>query len=102
MSKWGVNSKAVEARARKDAVKKEAAEKKKQELEDKLWEDNDKHVLRKMERKADSGILISYSSCKNKRFKLIFLILRKEKCREVGKKSRGSEIIRRRNENIKM
>jgi hypothetical protein len=50
---WGENSKSVEARARKAAVKAEERERKEKEAEDKLWEDNDKHVLRKQERKED-------------------------------------------------
>ena len=50
---WGENSKSAEARARKAAVKAEERERKEKEAEDKLWEDNDKHVLRKQERKED-------------------------------------------------
>ncbi len=50
---WGENTKATEARARKAAVKAEERERKEKEVEDKLWEDNDKHVLRKQERKED-------------------------------------------------
>ena len=50
---WGENSKSAEARARKAAVKAEDRERKEKEAEDKLWEDNDKHVLRKQERKED-------------------------------------------------
>ena len=49
----GENSKAAEARARKDATRKEEQAKKLKEAEDKLWEDNDKHVLRKQERKQE-------------------------------------------------
>jgi hypothetical protein len=50
---WGENSKAAEAKQRKDAVKREETERKQKEKEDKLWEDNDKHVQRKMERKEE-------------------------------------------------
>ena len=50
---WGENTKATEARARKAAVKAEERERKEKEADDKLWEDNDKHVLRKQERKED-------------------------------------------------
>jgi hypothetical protein len=50
---WGENSKAAEAKQRKDAVRREEAERKQKEKEDKLWEDNDKHVQRKMERKEE-------------------------------------------------
>lgn len=49
----GENSKAAEARARKDAVRKEETAKKLKEAEDKLWEDNDKHLLRKQQRKQE-------------------------------------------------
>ncbi|XP_055346057.1 coiled-coil domain-containing protein 124-like isoform X1 [Paramacrobiotus metropolitanus] len=49
----GENSKAAEARARQDAVKQEAKARKEKEDEDKLWEDNDKHVQRKLERKDE-------------------------------------------------
>jgi len=49
----GVNTKAEETRARREAVKVAEREKKQKEEEDKLWEDNDKHVLRKQQRKDD-------------------------------------------------
>jgi len=48
----GVNTKAEETRARREAVKVAEREKKQKEEEDKLWEDNDKHVLRKQQRKV--------------------------------------------------
>ena len=48
----GENSKAQEARARKDAVKVLEEEKKKQEEEDALWADDDKHVAKKQQRKV--------------------------------------------------
>ncbi|OQV22605.1 putative Coiled-coil domain-containing protein 124 [Hypsibius exemplaris] len=51
--KMGENSKAVEAKARKDQVQKEKQAQKEKEEEDKLWEDDDKHVVKKMERKED-------------------------------------------------
>ena len=47
-----VNSKAVEARERKAAVKKEVDERKKKEQEDEYWRDDDKHVKRKQDRKV--------------------------------------------------
>ena len=53
----GENSKAVEARARKNAVETEKRLKKEKEEEDKLWEDNDKHILRKEERKVNQNTL---------------------------------------------
>ncbi len=48
----GENSKAAVAKARKDAVKKEQQLKKQQAAEDELWRDDDKHVLRKQQRKV--------------------------------------------------
>ena len=48
----GENSKAVEARARKAAVQKDASEKKQQALEDEYWKDEDKHVAKKQQRKV--------------------------------------------------
>lgn len=41
---WVINTKSAQAKARTDAVRKEVAEKKQKETEDKFWEDNDKHV----------------------------------------------------------
>lgn len=49
----GENSKAVEARARKDAAKVAEDEKKKQAEEDALWADDDKHVAKKQQRKEE-------------------------------------------------
>lgn len=48
----GENSKAAEARARKEAKKEEAAAKKQREVEDELWRDDDKHVVKKQQRKV--------------------------------------------------
>ena len=48
----GTNSKAEEARARKDAVRLAEKERKQREEEDKYWEDNDKHVMKKQQRKV--------------------------------------------------
>ena len=49
----GENTKSAQARARKEAVRVATEEKKTKEAEDKLWEDNDKYVLRKQERKEE-------------------------------------------------
>ncbi|KAK7116261.1 coiled-coil domain-containing protein 124-A-like [Littorina saxatilis] len=49
----GENSKAQEARARKETIRTAEQEKKKQAEEDALWEDDDKHVARKMQRKDE-------------------------------------------------
>ena len=59
----GVNTKAEEARSRKEAAKVAEKERKQKEEEDKYWEDNDKHVMRKQQRKVSflSGVLLKYS-----------------------------------------
>ncbi|XP_056133199.1 coiled-coil domain-containing protein 124 [Lampris incognitus] len=49
----GENSKAATAKARKAEAKAVADARKKQELEDALWQESDKHVLRKEQRKDD-------------------------------------------------
>ncbi|XP_072167225.1 coiled-coil domain-containing protein 124-like [Diadema setosum] len=48
----GENSKAVEARARKADAKAAAEAKKQKEIEDAYWKDDDKHVNKKIQRKA--------------------------------------------------
>ncbi|XP_071767857.1 coiled-coil domain-containing protein 124 [Centroberyx gerrardi] len=49
----GENSKAATAKARKAEAKAVADARKKQEEEDALWQENDKHVLKKEQRKDD-------------------------------------------------
>ncbi|ESN98742.1 hypothetical protein HELRODRAFT_66455 [Helobdella robusta] len=49
----GENSKAAEAKARKTAIKEEQDLKKKQQLEDEYWKDDDKHVMKKLQRKEE-------------------------------------------------
>ncbi|XP_046893110.1 coiled-coil domain-containing protein 124 [Hypomesus transpacificus] len=49
----GENSKAATAKARKAEAKAVVDARKKQELEDALWQENDKHVLKKEQRKDD-------------------------------------------------
>ncbi|XP_033163481.1 coiled-coil domain-containing protein 124 [Drosophila mauritiana] len=51
--KMGINSKAVEARERKEATKKATQEKKSKEAEDRLWRDDDKNLAKKQQRKDD-------------------------------------------------
>ncbi|XP_022240300.1 coiled-coil domain-containing protein 124-like isoform X2 [Limulus polyphemus] len=51
--KMGTNTKAVEARARKEEAKRAEKEKKEKAAEDALWEDNDKYVVRKQKRKEE-------------------------------------------------
>ena len=48
----GENSKAVEARARKAAQKEAETERKQQQLEDEYWKEDDKNVLKKLQRKV--------------------------------------------------
>lgn len=64
----GENSKAATARARKAEAKAVADARKKQQEEDALWEETDKHVLRKEQRKVSS--LFGIPSC------LVLLILK--------------------------
>lgn len=52
----GENSKAATARARKAEAKAVADARKKQQEEDALWEETDKHVLRKEQRKVSSSV----------------------------------------------
>lgn len=49
----GENSKAAEAKARKDALKQAETEKTQRLKEDELWKDDDKHILRKQQRKEE-------------------------------------------------
>ncbi|XP_065222583.1 coiled-coil domain-containing protein 124-B [Planococcus citri] len=49
----GENSKAVVARARKEAVRKEEQQKKKQQEEDEYWRDDDKQIVKKQQRKDE-------------------------------------------------
>lgn len=51
--KMGMNSKAVEARERKDATKKAANERKAKEAEDRLWQDDDKTLAKKQQRREE-------------------------------------------------
>lgn len=52
--KFGGNTKALEARERKEAAKNAEKERKEKEAEDALWRDEDKHVMRKQHRKVFS------------------------------------------------
>ncbi|CAH1723721.1 unnamed protein product [Aphis gossypii] len=49
----GMNSKALEAKARKDAIKQEADAKKKKAIEDEFWKDDDKNAIKKQKRKEE-------------------------------------------------
>lgn len=48
----GENSKSATARARKAEAKAVADARRKKEIEDALWEDNDKHVAKKEQRRV--------------------------------------------------
>lgn len=50
--KFGNNTKAAEAKERRDAVKNAEKEKKDREAEAVLWQDDDKHIARKQQRKV--------------------------------------------------
>jgi hypothetical protein len=50
----GENSKAAEARARKTAQKDAEEERKQKQLEDEYWKEDDKHVLKKLQRKVSA------------------------------------------------
>ena len=54
----GVNSKAEEARVRRESVKVAEREKKQKEEEDSYWQDNDKHVQRKQQRKVSCSTAV--------------------------------------------
>lgn len=49
----GMNSKAMEAKIRRDATKQEADAKKQKAIEDELWKDDDKSVVKKQKRKVN-------------------------------------------------
>ncbi|XP_071453219.1 coiled-coil domain-containing protein 124-like [Hetaerina americana] len=49
----GENSKSAAAKARKNAVKEQEQAERLKKLEDELWKDDDKHVMRKQQRKED-------------------------------------------------
>lgn len=48
----GENSKAAVARVRKNAAKTEQQLQKQKQIEDEYWKDDDKHILRKQQRKV--------------------------------------------------
>jgi len=51
-SKWGENSKAAEAKARKNVAQKAENERKEKAAEDASWEDDDKAIAKKQNRKV--------------------------------------------------
>ena len=59
----GENSKAVEARARKVAQKEAENERKQRELEDEFWKEDDKNVLKKLQRKVNCWFLSIILHC---------------------------------------
>jgi len=48
----GMNSKALEAKAKRDAIKQDADSKKQKAIEDEYWKDDDKNTAKKQKRKA--------------------------------------------------
>lgn len=48
----GENSKAVATRARKEAAKSDAADKKQKAAEDEYWKDDAKHIVKKQNKKV--------------------------------------------------
>ena len=54
----GENSKAVEARARKAAQKEAETERKQQQLEDEYWKEDDKNVLKRLQRKVCTVVVV--------------------------------------------
>lgn len=54
----GMNSKASEAKARRDAIKQEADAQKKKAIEDEYWKDDDKNTAKKQKRKASCIIIL--------------------------------------------
>lgn len=51
--KFGTNTKSADARAKKEAAKQADKEQKQRAAEEAIWEDNDKHIARKQQRKED-------------------------------------------------
>lgn len=51
--KLGINTKAVEAKARKDNARKAKEEIEQKQKEDELWRDDDKHISRKLDRQNE-------------------------------------------------
>lgn len=51
----GENSKAVAARARKASSKEAETLKKQKELEDAYWKDDEKHIVKKQQRKVNTS-----------------------------------------------
>jgi len=54
----GENSKAVEARARKAAQKEAENERQQRQLEDEFWKEDDKNVLKKLQRKVGDDLAL--------------------------------------------
>lgn len=63
----GENSKAVQARARKESARLEEKDRKQKELEDEYWRDDDKHAVNKQNRKVRGRSRVvcadSWSTC---------------------------------------
>lgn len=81
----GENSKSAVARARKEAVRQEKLMQKQKEIEDAYWKDDDKHVIKKQQRKVQR---YKYVDCHKMRtdtntlYVLIILLHRMTKIRK--------------------
>lgn len=63
-----MNSKALEAKARRDAIKQEADAKKQKAIEDELWKDDDKNVAKKQKRKVNFVVMFREGVFDNMRY----------------------------------
>ena len=62
----GENSKAVEARVRKAAAKEAETERQQRQVEEEYWKEDDKNVLKRLQRKASVFYLAYWSYyCRN-------------------------------------
>lgn len=73
----GENSKAATARARKAEAMAVADARKKKEEEDRLWQETDKHVLKKEQRKVRSVFTLFLSGFQkhSQRYTIIFFVI---------------------------
>ena len=58
----GENSKAVQAKARKEVVRLEEKERKQKEVDDEYWRDDDKHSVNKQNRKVRHTLIVPLTS----------------------------------------
>src|SRR5690349_21379371 len=70
--KIGINSKSAEANARKEEKKRNENEKSERDKEDALWREDDKHVLRKLNRKDEQEKKKNEAAAKKAELKAIY------------------------------